>query len=218
MNLLKKKILIISIICLASGFLFGNIARANDVYETGTILPECIETGNCSLCDILKAFANFADFIISIVGSIALLLFLYGGYVWMTSAGNQERIKRGRDVIISTIIGVILVLGAWQIINFTVSAFVSPNPATTISFKLFTDQPWYQYCNQSLPCVNKNEGDSCGDYLVCSEQGLCITECSYKGQVENKYYSCVPFCETANQISNISCPNENDFCCETPQS
>lgn len=209
MNLLKKKVLIILAICTTLSFLVSNIALANDDYETGTILPECIESGNCSLCDILKTFANFADFMISVVGSVALLFFLYGGYVWISSAGNHERIKRGKNILVSTIVGIILVMGAWQIINFTISAFVSSSP-TAISFKLFTNQPWYQYCDQSLACVNKDEGESCGEYLECNEQGLCVTTCS-----RTPGASCLPegsFCEITN-VLDIKCPN-NGICCQ----
>jgi len=176
---------------------YRGTALAVDDYNSGTILPACIETGNCSLCEIVKAFANLGDFMLGLIGSIAFLLLLYGGYVWLTSGGNKEKIQKGRNVMVSTIIGLLFFMGAWQIVNFIVSAFVSSSP-TTVSFKLFTNQPWYEYCDDSLPCVNKQAGEYCGtgefvNLYVCNDNGFCVTKCQ-------------------NSFDNATCVYEGSLC------
>lgn len=117
----------------------------------GEILPECAASGNCSLCGFLIGFANIATWLLSIVGSVALLLFIIGGLVWLTAGGNQERVQRGRSILVNTIYGVIVVFLAWLLVNFIIGSLVG----IPINPKLFgTTQPWYQYCegeSQYLP-------------------------------------------------------------------
>lgn len=51
--------------------------------------------------------------VLGIVGSLALLMFVFGGITWMTSSGNAEKIKRGRDILIWAAIGMVVVFSAY---------------------------------------------------------------------------------------------------------
>ena len=44
-----------------------------------------------------------------LVGSIALVMFMYGGYVWLTSAGQVDRINKGKDTIIWASVGLVII-------------------------------------------------------------------------------------------------------------
>ncbi len=57
---------------------------------------------------------------LGLVGSLALLLFIYGGLMWMTSAGNADRLKRGLDTLVWAAIGLIVILGSYTIVNFVI--------------------------------------------------------------------------------------------------
>ena len=56
--------------------------------------------------------------ILGIVGSLALLMFVYGGLTWMTSSGNPEKVKKGRDVIIWSAIGLVIVFASYGLVKF----------------------------------------------------------------------------------------------------
>jgi len=68
------------------------------------------------------------NFFLNIIGSIALLMLVIGGFIWLTSAGNPEKVKKGKDVIIWTIVGLVIFFGAYTIISFIFSA-LPINPA-----------------------------------------------------------------------------------------
>lgn len=51
--------------------------------------------------------------VLGVVGSLALLMFVYGGITWMTSSGNQEKIKKGRDIIVWAVIGLAIIFSAY---------------------------------------------------------------------------------------------------------
>ena len=56
--------------------------------------------------------------ILGIVGALALIMFVYGGVLWMTSAGNQNRIEKGRETLIWATIGLIIIFSSYAILNF----------------------------------------------------------------------------------------------------
>jgi len=47
---------------------------------------------------------------IKIVGGIAFLLMLYGGFIIITSSGNPEKVKAGQETITSAITGLIFAI------------------------------------------------------------------------------------------------------------
>ncbi|NQU83251.1 MAG: hypothetical protein HQ536_00920, partial [Parcubacteria group bacterium] len=47
--------------------------------------------------------------LLGIVGSVALLMFVYGGFTWLTSGGNPEQVKKGRDIIVWATIGLAVI-------------------------------------------------------------------------------------------------------------
>lgn len=56
--------------------------------------------------------------LLGISGAIALLMLVWGGITWMTSSGNADRVKRGRDTIVWAIFGLIAIFMSYAIINF----------------------------------------------------------------------------------------------------
>ncbi len=55
--------------------------------------------------------------ILGIVGSLALLMFIYGGFMWMLAAGNNERVQKGKDILIWATIGLVVIFSAYALIK-----------------------------------------------------------------------------------------------------
>ncbi|OGL70505.1 hypothetical protein A3C17_04010 [Candidatus Uhrbacteria bacterium RIFCSPHIGHO2_02_FULL_53_13] len=60
--------------------------------------------------------------VLGISGSIALLMFVWGGFLWLTSAGKPERIKSGQDTLLWSVIGIAVIFGAYAIVNFLITS------------------------------------------------------------------------------------------------
>jgi len=54
----------------------------------------------------------------SILGVIFVILMVVAGFTWMTSSGNEEKIKKATATIKSAAIGLVLTLSAWAIWKF----------------------------------------------------------------------------------------------------
>lgn len=58
-------------------------------------------------------------------GSIALIMFIWGGFLWLTAAGNAERIDKGKSVLTWAIIGLVVIFFAYTIVNAVLSAITT---------------------------------------------------------------------------------------------
>ena len=65
---------------------------------------------------------NIIKVVLGIVGSLALIIFIYGGLMWMTSSGNTERIKKGRDTLVWATIGLMVIFGSYTVVNFVIQS------------------------------------------------------------------------------------------------
>lgn len=52
---------------------------------------------------------------LSIIGVVALLFIVYGGFLILTSQGSQDQIRKGREYITYSIIGVVLAIGGYAL-------------------------------------------------------------------------------------------------------
>ena len=95
------------------------------VFETGIVFTdvtsECQSLGECSLDDVMQVFVNISNFVLGVVGSLVLAMFVYGGIRWITSQGNPDGIKAGRQAMTGSIIGLLIVFGAFTGINLVTS-------------------------------------------------------------------------------------------------
>jgi len=77
------------------------------------------EFGKASnITDYVKPIVQGA---LALVGTLFFLYMFYGGYLWFSAAGNDERLKQGQEVIRNSIIGLIIVIGAYAITAFVLS-------------------------------------------------------------------------------------------------
>ena len=66
---------------------------------------------------------------LSLVGAIFLALMVYAGYLWMTAHGEQEPIDKAKKIIMASIIGLIIVVGAYSITDYVlVRVYSSVSP------------------------------------------------------------------------------------------
>src|SRR3989344_4119893 len=58
--------------------------------------------------------------VLGVVGSLALIMFIYGGLLWMTSGGNDEKVKQGKDVLIWATLGLFIIFASYALVNFII--------------------------------------------------------------------------------------------------
>lgn len=74
------------------------------------------------ISDVNQLIARVINFVLGLIGSLSLLMFIYGGLTWMTSAGSSEKIKKGRDIIVWSVIGLAIVFTAYIMVKFVIQS------------------------------------------------------------------------------------------------
>ena len=110
-----------------------------------------------------------------ILGGTALFLLVWHGFGWLTSIGNKEKIEATRKALLSTVVGIIIILASWIIVNIVLVILLTPpesvNPIQTV---FSNSNKWYEYCTgaNTTVCTGKGEGSPC-------RQGqFCLTRCT----------------------------------------
>lgn len=56
--------------------------------------------------------------VLALVGTLFFLLMIYGGLMWMTSAGNEKQSTQAKDLLVAAVIGLLIVFAAYAITSF----------------------------------------------------------------------------------------------------
>lgn len=74
--------------------------------------------------DFTGPVSNLSDYIngvldwaIPVLGTVALIMFIWAGYIYITSQGNPDKINAAKEIIISTLVGVLLLFSIRLIID-----------------------------------------------------------------------------------------------------
>lgn len=74
--------------------------------------------------------ANIIRVVLGFLGIIAIILILYAGYLWMTSAGDPQKIDKAKKILISAAIGLIIILLSFAIATFILNKLYDATGAT----------------------------------------------------------------------------------------
>lgn len=90
--------------------------------------PEFIN-GQCELRmnfpqDISKVGLAIAEILLRLGGLVAVGFVIYGGFMYITSQGEPEKTKNGRQTIINAVIGLVITIIATAAISFIGSEFI----------------------------------------------------------------------------------------------
>lgn len=80
-------------------------------------------TGNCGnyrINDLLVLGKNVTNWILGMVGSVSLLMFIWGGFQWLTSQGESAKIAEGKKIMTTAVVGIIIVFSSYIMVKFVV--------------------------------------------------------------------------------------------------
>lgn len=72
--------------------------------------------------DMRIILGNIIATAMGVLGSLTLLVFIYGGFLWLIAAGNAETVKKGTQTMIWAVVGLFIIFGAYGIITLVLGA------------------------------------------------------------------------------------------------
>jgi hypothetical protein len=109
-----KKIIIsafLLIICLLPNLA---LAQANRSAQDDAFLT----TSQISKVSVSGMVSTIIQVVLSLLAIIFLILMFYAGYLWMMAKGNEDDVKKAKDIIVAAIIGLVIIAAAYSITYF----------------------------------------------------------------------------------------------------
>jgi len=72
--------------------------------------------------EFVPAWVNYINGFLTLFGLLFLILVIYGGWVWMTARGNQEKVSQGKKILIQAAIGFAFILAGRVIFELVILA------------------------------------------------------------------------------------------------
>jgi hypothetical protein len=127
----KKQLLSSFILFLVIGLGFiANIVQAAPIISKDTIGKDCYEKGDCSLNNFIGIIQASYTTVFGYIGSIALIMFIISGVMFLISGGNQTRVAKAKKFMISAVIGLLIVFASFLIIDFVLKGIGYENVDT----------------------------------------------------------------------------------------
>ncbi len=122
-----------------------------------TIVPACATVKGIfgkpppvpQLTCMLEMFGNIALLILGVTGSIALLMFVYGGFMIVISGGESGRVTKGKTIIRNAVIGILIIMVSGVVLQYAVKQLGINNkkfqiigqPCTEIAGGVYVQMP-----------------------------------------------------------------------------
>jgi hypothetical protein len=76
-----------------------------------------ILTGLPYYCSASQVITGEIQAAFAIAGVIVILFIIYGGFIYMTSAGNDEQAEKGRKILVNAVIGLVVIIMSTAIVT-----------------------------------------------------------------------------------------------------
>ena len=122
----------------SDGYVYCQRVKVNDSYVAiyGKTSSDCAQAGTlannpdqCNDSDLNDVIKTIINSIIFVVGMVAVIMIILGGVSYATSQGDTTKVKKGKDTILYGIIGLVIAVLAFAIVNFILGAVLSNQSA-----------------------------------------------------------------------------------------
>lgn len=118
---MKKYLLPVFIIALVLvPFLVPSPVLGQDLDEEG-YLEDFREDAGYGDTDLPDVIGNVVRIVLGLMGLVAVVLIIVGGFQWMTSGGNEEKIGKAKQLMGAALIGLVIVVLAYAIAEFVIN-------------------------------------------------------------------------------------------------
>jgi hypothetical protein len=79
---------------------------------------------------LIETIARIINILLGFLGVLAVLLVLWGGFKWMTAAGNEDSIGEAKKLMAAGVVGLAIILAAFAVASFVVNQLAEATNAT----------------------------------------------------------------------------------------
>ena len=75
--------------------------------------------------DIRQGVMQIVNVLLGFLGILAIIIILWGGFRWLTSGGNEEKVGEAKKIITAGIIGLVIIFTAYAIAAFVINSLLT---------------------------------------------------------------------------------------------
>ena len=100
----------------------GGVKKISAPTKKGPTLPNPLGSSVKTLGDVPVLIGTIIKSLLNIIGALALLVIVYGGFTWMTSAGNESKVAQGRNTMLWAAIALAIIFLSRLLVQFLFQA------------------------------------------------------------------------------------------------
>lgn len=126
MTIVKKQIVAASLFILFGFFQLAIMTPAQPVRADETLFNQQVGMNDVGQLygnqkqDLRVIIAKFISIALSFLAVVFVVLILFAGFQYMTSGGNEEKVKKAVALLKNAVIGLIIILVAWAVTRFII--------------------------------------------------------------------------------------------------
>lgn len=164
-------------------------AVAPQTQSSGSLVPvQCQSPETCGTCEFVELINNVIRFLITFATIAATLMLIYGGFQLVISGGNTAAKQAAKSIIVNVLIGFVLVLAAFLVIN-TILGLLLPGDSRVLGWQriecIYPNVPrsvgYQEYTLDGVNDIlrntrNRNRPGSTRDFSRFTNSGVCASE------------------------------------------
>ena len=129
----------VTIFALASPALAGGTNQPNQACDTnsdGSVKVNVIEGVDCAKGDNTQntlfgqnneqgLFKTIVNVLLFLIGAVSVIMLIIGGLRYVLSNGDSSQVTNAKNTILYAVIGIVVALLAYAIVNFVITSFAS---------------------------------------------------------------------------------------------
>lgn len=97
---------------------------------TGSIIKEGLnktadESGFSKALSLPEVIGKMISVVLGAVGIVFIVIAIYAGIMYMTAAGDTDKVKKSKSMLIQAVIGIIIIVGSYALSNFVVKQLIN---------------------------------------------------------------------------------------------
>jgi len=130
LSMLRQRAIQLALLLIIGGAFFVVTPAVHAVTATSFSIESVGSQVGLGDADLKQTVLNIIRWALGFLTLAAVSYMIYGGFVWLTAAGNEQRVEKAKQIILQAAIGMVIVLLAWAIVVFVARTFANTTSNT----------------------------------------------------------------------------------------
>ena len=91
--------------------------------QTPYTTPDVSVLNKLGTTDFSQLIGRGINVAMGVIGSIALVMFIYGGFLWMIPRGESDKAEKGRNILVWSSLGIVVIFASYALLQFIFEIF-----------------------------------------------------------------------------------------------